>query len=114
MVFSVRPDKRGRKIGTKLMQRLLLRARMCGTEKVFVLFLSDNPRAIQSSGSCALTRPRGAVAIRPSGNPLECCAISIWRNCGARTMSKGSRTDRGKEERVVPLTKTQCAKLERK
>jgi GNAT superfamily N-acetyltransferase len=42
MAFSVRPDKRGQKIGTKLMQKLLLRARMCGVAKVFVLFLSDN------------------------------------------------------------------------
>ncbi len=42
MAFSVRPDRRGQKIGTKLMQTLLLRARMCGTAKVFVLFLSDN------------------------------------------------------------------------
>jgi GNAT superfamily N-acetyltransferase len=42
MAFSVRPDRRGQKIGTKLMERLLLRARMCGVRKVFVMFLSDN------------------------------------------------------------------------
>ena len=42
MAFSVRPDRRGQKIGTKLMQRLLLRARTCGIGKVFVLFLADN------------------------------------------------------------------------
>ncbi len=42
MAFSVRPDKRGRKIGTKLIDRLLLRARMCGVRKVFVMFLSNN------------------------------------------------------------------------
>jgi GNAT superfamily N-acetyltransferase len=42
MAFSVRPDKRGQKIGTELMERLLLRARMCGVRKVFVMFLSDN------------------------------------------------------------------------
>jgi GNAT superfamily N-acetyltransferase len=42
MAFSVRPDKRGQKIGTMLMQRLLSRARMCGARKVFVMFLSDN------------------------------------------------------------------------
>jgi|GEM_PF-2030143 len=40
--FSVRPDRRGQKIGTQLMERLLLRARMCGIRKVFVMFLSDN------------------------------------------------------------------------
>lgn len=42
MAFSVRPEKRGQKIGTQLIQRLFLRARMCGVAKVFVLFLSDN------------------------------------------------------------------------
>jgi GNAT superfamily N-acetyltransferase len=42
MAFSVRPEKRGQKIGTTLMQRLLSRARMCGARKVFVMFLSDN------------------------------------------------------------------------
>lgn len=42
MAFSVRPDRRGQKIGTKLIQRLLVRARMCGVGKVFVLFVSDN------------------------------------------------------------------------
>ncbi|MBE0619204.1 MAG: GNAT family N-acetyltransferase [Burkholderiales bacterium] len=42
MAFSVRPDKRGQKIGTKLIQKLMLRARLCGIAKVFVMFLSDN------------------------------------------------------------------------
>ena len=42
MAFSVRPDKRGQKIGTMLMERLLSRARMCGVRRVFVLFLSNN------------------------------------------------------------------------
>lgn len=42
LAFSVRPDRRGQKIGTRLMERLLLRARMCGIRKVFVMFLSDN------------------------------------------------------------------------
>lgn len=42
MAFSVRPDKRGQKIGTMLMERLLARAMMCGARKVFVMFLSDN------------------------------------------------------------------------
>ena len=42
MAFSVRADRRGQKIGTALMQRLLLHARMCGVRKVFVMFASDN------------------------------------------------------------------------
>ena len=42
MAFSVRADRRGQKIGTMLMERVVARARMCGARKVFVLFLSDN------------------------------------------------------------------------
>ena len=42
MAFSVRPDRRGQKIGTSLIEQLILRARMCGMGKVFVMFLSDN------------------------------------------------------------------------
>lgn len=42
MAFSVRADKRGQKIGTMLMERLLSRARMCNARNVFVMFLSDN------------------------------------------------------------------------
>lgn len=42
LAFSVRPDRRGQKIGTRLMERLLLCAGMCGVRKVFVMFLSDN------------------------------------------------------------------------
>ena len=42
MAFSVRPDKRGQKIGTMLIERLVSRARICGASKVFVMFLSDN------------------------------------------------------------------------
>ena len=42
MAFSVRPDKRGQKIGTRLTHRLVRRARLCGIHKVFVMFLSDN------------------------------------------------------------------------
>jgi len=42
MAFSVRPEWRGQKIGTLLMERLLSRARMRGVKKVFVIFLSDN------------------------------------------------------------------------
>lgn len=42
MAFSVLPERRGQRIGTKLLERLLLRARICGIRKVFVMFLSDN------------------------------------------------------------------------
>jgi GNAT superfamily N-acetyltransferase len=42
MAFSVLPDRRGQRIGTKLLERLLLRARICGIRRVFVMFLSDN------------------------------------------------------------------------
>lgn len=42
LAFSVRPERRGQKIGTMLMERLVSRARMCGASKVFVMFLSDN------------------------------------------------------------------------
>jgi GNAT superfamily N-acetyltransferase len=42
LAFSVRLDRRGQKIGTMLMARLLARARMCSTRKVSVIFLSDN------------------------------------------------------------------------
>jgi GNAT superfamily N-acetyltransferase len=42
MAFSVRSDRRGQRLGSLLMARLLSRARMCGAKKVFVMFLSDN------------------------------------------------------------------------
>ena len=42
MAFSVRPDRRGQKIGTRLLQKLVSRARLCRARKVMVMFLSDN------------------------------------------------------------------------
>ncbi len=42
MAFSVRPDRRGQKIGTSLMEKLISRARLCGARAVCVMFLSDN------------------------------------------------------------------------
>ena len=42
MAFAVRPDKREQKIGTRLMDRLLQRARACGVRKAVVVFLADN------------------------------------------------------------------------
>lgn len=42
MAFSVRADKRGKKVGTTLIRQLLLHARICGAKKVFVMFSPDN------------------------------------------------------------------------
>jgi GNAT superfamily N-acetyltransferase len=42
LAFAVRPDMRRRRIGTSLMEHILLDARMSGIGKVFVIFLSDN------------------------------------------------------------------------
>jgi GNAT superfamily N-acetyltransferase len=42
MAFSVRPDRRGQKIGTLLMERLIAHASRCGVRKVYVIFVSDN------------------------------------------------------------------------
>lgn len=54
MAFSVRPDMRGQRIGTKLIDRLLLRARMCGVRKVFVMFLSDNTPMRRMAGRAGM------------------------------------------------------------
>ncbi len=54
MAFSVRPDRRGQKIGTRLMQRLLLRARICGIAKVFVMFLADNTPMRRMAGRAGM------------------------------------------------------------
>ena len=42
LAFAVRPDMRCRRIGTRLMERILVHARMSGKGKVFVKFPSDN------------------------------------------------------------------------
>jgi GNAT superfamily N-acetyltransferase len=61
MAFSVLPNRRGQRIGTKLMQRLLRRARICGIGKVFVIFLSDNTpmRRMASRAGMALSTVEG-------------------------------------------------------
>jgi GNAT superfamily N-acetyltransferase len=41
LAFAVRADMRGRKLGTRLMERMLARARICGVRKVHVMFLSE-------------------------------------------------------------------------
>ena len=42
MAFAVRADMRGRKIGTRLIERLLVHARLCGIRVVTVMFMSEN------------------------------------------------------------------------
>jgi GNAT superfamily N-acetyltransferase len=42
LAFAVRPDMRCRRIGTRLMERILVHAGMSGKGKVFVKFPSDN------------------------------------------------------------------------
>jgi GNAT superfamily N-acetyltransferase len=42
MAFAVRADMRGQKIGTLLMERLLVCAKMSGVRRVVVMFLSEN------------------------------------------------------------------------
>ena len=42
MAFSVRPDMRGQRIGTRLLVRLIIRACVSGVRKVFVVFLAEN------------------------------------------------------------------------
>jgi len=42
LAFAVRPDMRCRRIGTRLMERILVHAKMSGKGKVFVKFTSDN------------------------------------------------------------------------
>jgi len=72
MAFSVRPDKRGRKIGTLLIQRLMQRARMCGIHKVFVMFLADNTpmrRMAIRAGMDLSTADGEAYAVRELPSP---------------------------------------------
>jgi GNAT superfamily N-acetyltransferase len=42
MAFAVRAEMRGRKIGTRLMEKMLVTARMSGARTVMVMFLSEN------------------------------------------------------------------------
>lgn len=76
MAFSVRPDRRGQKIGTLLMVRLLSRARMCGVRRVFVLFLSNNTpmrRMARRAGMSVETTDGESHAVRelPAASPQE-------------------------------------------
>ena len=80
LAFSVRPDLRCRGIGTKLMERLLLYARMCGIGQVFVMFLSDNVpmrRMAQSAGMLVKTEGSESYASRELPAP-SAEALSRW------------------------------------
>lgn len=88
LAFSVRPDKRGQKIGTQLMQRLLLCARMSAIGKVSVLFLSDNTpmRRMASRAGMALRQVDGEVrAVRTLPAPRALA------NRGARAARQPSK-----------------------
>jgi len=72
LAFSVRPDMRCRRIGTRLMERILLYARMSGVGKVFVMFLSDNlpmRRLAQSAGMAVKVDGGEASASRELSAP---------------------------------------------
>jgi GNAT superfamily N-acetyltransferase len=78
LAFAVRPDMRRRRIGTSLMEHILLDARMSGVGKVFVIFLSDNlpmRRLAQNAGTVLKTEGGEAYASReltaPSADELS-------------------------------------------
>ena len=80
LAFSVRPDLRCRRIGTRLMERILLHARMSGVERVFVMFLSDNApmrRMAQSAGMVVKTDGGEAYASRELPAP-RADELSRW------------------------------------
>ena len=59
MAFSVRPDKRGKKIGTKLLEKLLQCARVRGVGKAFVLFLANNTPMRRMASRAGMTLDLG-------------------------------------------------------
>ena len=78
LAFAVRPDMRSRRIATRLMERILLHARMSGVGKVFVIFLSDNApmrRMARNAGMVVKTDGGDAHASRelpaPSAEELS-------------------------------------------
>ncbi len=80
MAFSVRPDKRGQKIGTRLIERLILRARMCGVRKVFVMFLSDNTpmRRMATRAGMALSSADGEAHAQLELAPPSAQELAQW------------------------------------
>ncbi len=80
LAFSVRPDLRSRGIGTRLMERALLYARVCGTGKVFVMYLSDNTpmsRMARNAGMQAKTAGGETYAGRELAAP-SAQELSRW------------------------------------
>ena len=78
LAFAVRPDMRSRRIATRLMERILLHARMSGVGRVFVMFLSDNApmrRMARNAGMVVKTDGGDAHASRelpaPSAEELS-------------------------------------------
>ena len=80
LAFSVRPDLRCRRIGTRLMERILLHAKISGVGKLFVMFLSDNApmrRLAQSAGMVVKTDGGEAYASRELPMP-RADELSRW------------------------------------
>lgn len=80
MAFSVRPDRRGEKIGTALLEKLQSRARMCGVGKVFVLFLSDNTpmRKMALRGGMSVGTADGESHAARQLPPASALEITRW------------------------------------
>jgi GNAT superfamily N-acetyltransferase len=80
LAFSVRPDLRCRGIGTRLMKRALLYARISGARKAFVMFLSDNTpmsRMARNAGMQVKTAGGEAYAARELAAP-SAQELSSW------------------------------------
>jgi GNAT superfamily N-acetyltransferase len=90
MAFAVRADMRGRRIGTRLMERLLNRARMCGVRKVFVLFASENTpmRRLASRAGMRIDTESGESHAARELEPATALDLGPW--LAGETASHGS------------------------
>jgi len=63
LAFAVRADRRGQKIGTRLMERVLVCARMSGVRRVVVMFLVGNTpmRKLASRAGMLITNDGGEM-----------------------------------------------------
>lgn len=115
MAFSVRQDRRGQKIGTKLIQKLLQHARMHGVGQVFVQFLSDNTpmrKMARRAGMTVDTVDGESHAARKLSAP-SAEELARWSMEGKLSYSDylgtfgsvrlGSFADRSKSETPQPL-----------